>query len=174
MNPAAEPLFHSPMEQILIADLSIPFHCDAVVRLLNEYARGEMGGGNELSSYAKSNLIAELRKRNGFHSAIALVDNEPAGLAICFEGFSTFACKPLLNIHDLVVLPMYRGRGIARRLLQEAETIALGLGCCKLTLEVLEGNLIARTLYQSQGYAGYQLSPQLGGAMFWQKKLEQS
>lgn len=162
------------MDQILIADLSIPFHRDAIVRLLNEYAKDEMGGGSELSSYAKSNLIAELRKQNGFHAVIALVDSEPAGLAICFEGFSTFACKPLLNIHDLVVLPMYRGRGTARRLLQEAETIALGLGCCKLTLEVLEGNLIARTLYQSQGYAGYQLSPQLGRAMFWQKKLEQS
>jgi hypothetical protein len=56
-------------------------------------------------------------------------------------------------------------------MLNKAEEIALGLGCCKLTLEVLEGNTIAQVAYKSCGYSGYELNPKMGKAMFWQKKL---
>ena len=98
------------MENILIADLSNPAHADAVVYLLNEYARDEMGGGAELSGFVKQNLISELEKRQGIHSVIAFIGEKPAGLAICMEGFSTFACKPLLNVHDMVVAQEFRGR----------------------------------------------------------------
>ena len=102
---------------------------------------------------------------------LAIVDGSPAGMAVCFEGFSTFACKPLLNIHDIIVIKEYRGRGISKRLLAKAEEIATGLGCCKLTLEVLEGNTIAQAAYKASGFAGYELDPRMGKAMFWQKKL---
>ncbi len=158
-------------KRIAIADLALPAHAAAILYLLNEYAKDDMGGGAELSAYAKANLIAELRKRQGTHIVLAFVDGSPAGVAICFEGFSTFACKPLLNIHDIVVLKKYRGRGISKRLLAKAEEIALGLGCCKLTLEVLEGNAVAQAAYKASGFAGYELDPKLGKAMFWQKKL---
>lgn len=133
-----------------------------------------MGGGTELSAFVKDNLIAELRKRQGVHVVhvvLAFVEGSPAGLAICFEGFSTFACKPLLNIHDIVVAKEYRGRGISKRLLAKAEEIAISLGCCKLTLEVLEGNTVAQAAYKTSGFAGYELDPRMGKAMFWQKKL---
>lgn len=160
------------MEEVLIADLSSPSHAEAVVYLLNEYAKDEMGGNSELSAFAKRNLVAELRKRQGAHVLIAFVDGRPAGLAICFEGFSTFACKPLLNIHDIVVALAYRGRGISKSLLAKAEEVAVRIGGCKLTLEVLEGNAVARAAYQACGYAGYELNPKMGKAMFWQKKLE--
>lgn len=155
----------------VIADLATPAHASAIIYLLNEYAKDEMGGGAELSAFAKDNLIAELRKRQGVHVALAFVEGTPAGLAICFEGFSTFACKPLLNIHDIVVAKEYRGRGISKRLLAKAEEIALSLGCCKLTLEVLEGNAVAQAAYQASGFAAYELDPRMGKAMFWQKKL---
>ena len=95
----------------------------------------------------------------------------PVGLVICIEGFSSFASKPLLNIHDIVVAKEYRGRGISRKLLAKAEEIATGLGCCKLTLEVLEGNKVAQAVYKSYGFEGYELDPKTGKAMFWQKKL---
>lgn len=159
------------MQEIIIADLSSPAHAAAIVYLLNEYAKDDMGGGAELSAFAKDNLIAELCKRQGVHVVLAFVDGSPAGLAICFEGFSTFACKPLLNIHDIVVAKEYRGRGIAKRLLAKAEEIAISLGCCKLTLEVLEGNSVAQAAYKASGFAGYELDPRMGKAMFWQKKL---
>jgi GNAT superfamily N-acetyltransferase len=159
------------MENILIADLSAPSHASAIVHLLNEYAQDEMGGGAELSDFVKNNLVDELRQRPSAHVVLAFVDDEPAGLAVCFEGFSTFACKPLLNVHDIVVVAQFRGRGLSKKLLAKAEEIAIGLGCCKLTLEVLEGNAVAQAAYKACGFAGYELDPKMGKAMFWQKKL---
>ena len=53
-----------------------------------------------------------------------------------------------------------------------AEEIAKDLGCCKLTLEVLSGNEKAKAAYLRFGFDGYQLAPETGHALFWQKKLE--
>jgi ribosomal protein S18 acetylase RimI-like enzyme len=158
-------------EQIIIADLTITAHAQATVELLNEYAQDEMGGGQALPDYVQANLVKELIKRQGAHVILALVDEAPVGLIICLEGFSTFSCKPLLNIHDVIVSPAFRGRGISKRMLAKAEEIALEKGCCKLTLEVLEGNAVAKAAYQASGYEGYELNPIMGKALFWQKKL---
>ncbi|MFM7574543.1 MAG: GNAT family N-acetyltransferase, partial [Snowella sp.] len=125
----------------------------------------------ELSIFVKNNLVSELKKRQGVYIILAFVDDHPAGLVNCFEGFSTFTCKPLLNIHDVIVIEKYRRRGISKKLLNKAEEVAIDLGCCKLTLEVLEGNTIAQMAYKSCGYSGYELNPKTGRAMFWQKKL---
>ena len=159
------------MINIQIADFSNPAHASAVVYLLNEYAKDPMGGGEELSDFAKTNLINEMAKRSGVYAILAFVNGNPAGLANCIEGFSTFACKPLLNIHDMVVLAEYRGRGISSQLLKKAEVLATSLGCCKLTLEVLEGNKTAQAAYVANGFVGYQLVSEMGQAMFWQKKI---
>jgi GNAT superfamily N-acetyltransferase len=159
------------MQEIVIADLSLPSHASAIVYLLNEYAKDDMGGGAELADFVKDNLVAELRKRPVAHVILAFVDGSPAGMAICFEGFSTFACRPLLNVHDIIVARPYRGRGLSKLLLAKAEEIAIGLDCCKLTLEVLEGNAVAQATYQACGFAGYELNPKMGKAMFWQKRL---
>ena len=159
------------MIEILNADLSSPTHGRAIVDLLNFYAIGHTGGGQGISTHVRENLVAELRKRPNMHVVLALVNGSPAGLAICIEGFSTFACKPLLNIHDFMVAEPYQRRGIARMMLAKTEEIARAIGCCKLTLEVLEGNAPARALYESFGFAGYELDPTMGKALFWQKKL---
>ena len=90
------------------------------------------------------------------------------------EGFSTFLCKPLINIHDLVVLEQYRGAGLSHKMLQKVEDIAIQKGCCKLTLEVLAGNEVAKSSYSKFGFSGYQLDPKTGGAHFWQKSLQHS
>lgn len=156
---------------VIVADLASPSHAAAVVNLLDEYARDEMGGGVPLSEHVRANLVPELRRRPGALAVLAFVDGEPAGLAICIEGFSTFACQPLLNVHDVVVHRTYRGRGLARLLLEKAEAVARERGCCKLTLEVLEGNHHAQAVYRACGYAGYELNPRMGRALFWQKKL---
>jgi GNAT superfamily N-acetyltransferase len=159
------------MIDIQVADFTNPEHAQAIVFLLNEYAKDPMGGGEPLSTYTQANLVKEMAKRPNCRAAIAFVTGNPAGLINCIEGFSTFACKPLLNIHDVVVLKAYRGQGISSQLLKKAEEIALGLGCCKLTLEVLEGNKLAQDAYIANGFAGYQLDPVMGRALFWQKKL---
>ena len=130
-----------------------------------------MGGGEDLSPFVKTNLILALQSRQGVHIVLASVDQKPAGLAICFEGFSTFACKPLLNIHDFAVAPEFRGRGLAKRILGKVEELARQLGCCKITLEVLEENKTAQAVYSACGFAHYKLDAQMGRALFWQKKL---
>lgn len=130
-----------------------------------------MGGGQELSQFVKENLVNELLLRKNAQVVLAFSDEKAVGLVILMEGFSTFSCRPLLNIHDVVVLREYRGQGISKMLLAKAEEIALSLGCCKLTLEVLEGNKLAQAAYRASGFEGYQLDPQMGRALFWQKKL---
>lgn len=159
------------MISIIKADLSLSTHVEPMIQLMDEYALDPMGGGQGLSNQVKLNLPAELAKRKSAHVILAFVDSQPAGLVICFEGFSTFACKPLLNIHDAIVALPYRGQGLSKLLLQKAEDIAIDLGCCKLTLEVLEGNHVAQAAYKAFGFSGYELDPKMGKALFWEKKL---
>jgi len=143
----------------------------AVVDLLDAYASDLMGGGSPLSDSVKSDLCAELAARPSIAVRLAFLDASPAGLCIANEGFSTFACKPLLNIHDLVTAPAFRGRGVARALIAAMREVALERGCCKLTLEVLENNTVARGLYASCGFVSYELDPAAGKALFLECKL---
>lgn len=158
------------MIEVCIANLNDPIQAQAVVQLLHEYALDPTGGGQGLSDYAQANLSKELAQRKA-HVILAWADAAPAGLVICLAGFSTFACQPLLNIHDVIVTKSQRGKGICKLMLQKAESIAMGLGCCKLTLEVLENNHVAQAAYQASGFHNYELNPQLGKALFWEKKL---
>lgn len=159
------------MIKILQADLNTPKHASALVQLLNLYALDPMGGRKELSDFTKANLAKEIHKRSDTTVILAFDNDNPAGLINCIEGFSTFACKPLLNIHDIYVDAKCRGKGVATMLLQAAEELALQKGCCKITLEVLEGNEAAKSAYLKFGFDGYELDPEMGKAMFWQKKL---
>jgi len=153
------------------ANLANPAHAQAVLSLLNHYAQDPMGGGEPLSSYVQANLVAELQKRPNVLAVLAFVGDEPAGLAICVEGFSSFACKPLLNVHDMVVHQAFRGLKLSHALLAKVQELAQQRGCCKITLEVLQGNTPAQQAYRSFGFEPYQLNPQMGQAEFWQLKL---
>lgn len=148
-------------------------HQAAFLALLDHYATDPMGGGTGLSDYAKSHLVAQLARHPGFVGFIAWDDGGRAvGLINCFEGFSTFAAKPLLNIHDIVVLGGQRGQGIGQALLQAAEAAAQARGCCKLTLEVLSNNHRAVASYARFGFRPYALDPAAGQALFLEKKLQ--
>lgn len=141
------------------------------LELLDHYANDPMGGGEGLSEYAKLNLIGVMREVPGFHGALAWLDGRAVGLIDCFAGFSTFAARPLLNVHDIVVLAELRGRGIGQALLRWAEERARQLGCCKLTLEVLSNNTRAMASYEQAGFAPYVLDPAAGHALLMQKFL---
>jgi len=159
---------------IILADYSNPAHQTAIIELLDEYARDPMGGAKGLSNRVKENLIATLADTASAFSILALVDGSPAGLINCFQALSTFECKPLVNIHDVMVSKTWRGQGLSTAMLQKVESIALQRGCCKITLEVLEGNLVARKAYEKFGFSGYELDPAMGKAMFWEKPLTAS
>ena len=160
------------MIEIRVADLSKPEQGKALVYLLNQYAQHPMGGGQPLSTYTRINLAATLQQRSDCSVILAFDDERAVGLCNCFECFSTFACKPILNIHDIYVEQDYRGQGLAGKMMAYAEQLARDKGCCKVTLEVLTNNMAAKTAYQAAGYAPYQLDAEFGQAEFWQKPIE--
>lgn len=156
---------------VVRANLLDPVHAQALVALLDAYANDPMGGSEPLPSFARENLAQALASRSGSHVILAFCDGQAAGLLNAFEGFSTFACKPILNVHDVAVVPAFRGQGLSRLLFAEAEAIAREIGACKLTLEVLSGNVGAKAAYSRFGFAPYALGPEMGQAQFWQKIL---
>ncbi len=156
------------------ADYANAAHMRALLDLLDDYARDPMGGGHPLSDFAKNNLPAALAARPNLFSVLAFDEAHnalPVGLVNCVEGFSTFACQPLVNVHDVVVRASHRGQGIAEKMLAMVAQVALERGACKLTLEVLSGNAPAMQLYQRLGFDIYQLDPAAGQAQFMQKWL---
>lgn len=159
------------MIDIRLADYRDPVHAAALVALLDAYATDPAGGGTPLPGDVKRGLPAALAARPQAYSVLAFEGEAPVGLINCIEGFSTFACKPLVNVHDVVVLASHRGRRITQRMLERVEQEARARGACKLTLEVLSGNGPALRAYEREGFAGYQLNPSFGSAVFLQKKL---
>lgn len=157
--------------KVVRADYADSIHAAALVMLLDAYASDPAGGGEPLTDFAKANLVHELALRPQAYSVLAFDGKAPVGLVNCIEGFSTFACKPLVNVHDVAVLASHRGRGIAELMLAEAERMARERGAVKMTLEVLSGNGGALRLYERIGFAGYQLDPAMGTARFMQKWL---
>lgn len=151
------------------AEYTDPADAAAIVMLLDAYASDPAGGGEPLSDFAKANLVRELAARPQAYSILAFDGVQPVGLVNCIEGFSTFKCRPLVNVHDVAVLASHRGRGIAEQMLALSETIARERGAVKMTLEVLSGNVPAVKLYTRIGYEGYQLDPAMGTAQFFQK-----
>ncbi len=154
-----------------LADYQNQQHGSDIIALMTEYAKDPMGGQQDLSDTVKSQLVENLARIPGAVTVMAYDEERPVGLINCFEGFSTFNCQPLLNIHDVIVTKDYRGQGISHRMLEMIEQIAINRGCCKLTLEVLEGNQTAQHAYQKFGFSAYELDPEMGKALFWEKML---
>ncbi len=163
--------YSDPSLTVLLADYQNAAHADAIVTLLDTYSRDPYGSGRPLPDEVKAVLVEELAKRDFSLCVLAYLGDQPVGLIIAFEGFSTFAAKPLLNLHDIVVTKDARGKGIATAMMAFAEQLARERGCCKLTLEVLSGNTPAYKAYEQFGFAPYQLDPDAGSAMFLEKKL---
>jgi len=153
------------------ADLARADHQEAVLQLLNGYASDPMGDGKPLSEQARRDLIPRLRQHPTTLIFLAYEGALPVGLAICFLGFSTFAARPLVNIHDFYVVPSSRGSGVGRRLMEAIESHARELGCCKLTLEVQENNRRARSVYAAAGFGPSVYVPESGGGLFLSKPL---
>lgn len=157
--------------RVVPLDLLDEGHATAFLALLDHYARDPMGGGTPLGDEARAHLVERLATRPGFVAFLAFDGDRACGLINCFEGFSTFAARPLLNVHDIVVHAAWRGRGVGQALLAAAEEAARQRGCCKLTLEVLANNRTALAAYDRAGFRPYVLDPAAGHALFLQKLL---
>ncbi|MEX0321433.1 MAG: GNAT family N-acetyltransferase [Puniceicoccaceae bacterium] len=157
--------------QILKNPYDEPVHAEAIFKVLDSYASDVMGGSKSLGPFTRDNLVKELKRRDWIVTFLAVLEDEPVGLLIAMEGFSTFAALPLMNIHDVAVVPGHRGKGIGKALFDAVEAEAKSRKCCKLTLEVLSGNTVAMGLYDKLGFRPYELDPEAGTAQFWDKSL---
>ena len=156
---------------IVEADLARREHQEAIVELIDAYAADPMGNGKPLSAEVRETLIPGLKQHPTTLIFLAYQGGKAVGITVCFRGFSTFAARPLINIHDLAVLGAQRGQGIGRRLLEAVEDKARALGCCKLTLETQENNRRARQVYAAAGFAQAVYEEAAGGTLFFAKPL---
>lgn len=141
--------------RIFDTDLADTLDAERALDVLDSYASDPVGGGQPLAHDVRARLPSMLRELPTSLVLVAAVDDRYVGIAVCFFSISTFRAKPLLNVHDLAVVPEYRGKGIVRALLQAAEARARQKGCCKLTLEVQDDNARARALYRSFGFEDF-------------------
>lgn len=159
------------MAVVTEADLADPAQARAVIDLLDQYAQEPAGGGAGLDDKVRRDLIPALQQRRDAVILLATEDGRAAGLLSAFETFSTFAAAPLLSVHDVYVAPAERGKGIGRALLAYAEAVASRRGYCRITLEVLSGNLPALGLCIAGGFEAFALDESMGHVLFWQKRL---
>ena len=153
--------------KIIECDLKNLDHRESFVVLLNEYIKDEMGGGEIIKGARKEKILSEMGSHPSSLVLFALCDKMCVGMVVCFWGYSTFRVCPLLNVHDLIVLPAYRQKGIGKRLMEAVEEKAHVSGCGKITLEVRHDNKQAHRLYKSLGYGDCQ--PPMS---FWVKLFE--
>ncbi|WP_226662807.1 GNAT family N-acetyltransferase [Microbulbifer aggregans] len=176
MNISPQPNRNSTTEvpvdvEIRLADYSNPKDGRDLLAMLEEYSRDPFGGGEPLPEICHRELPARLAAFPGAFSVLAYRGEQPLGLVNCFMGFSTFACKPLVNIHDVAVSEAARGAGICTAMLEKVVEVARERDCCKITLEVLEKNHPARAAYLKCGFKPYALDEEFGQAEFWQRYL---
>jgi GNAT superfamily N-acetyltransferase len=157
--------------RIVQADLAQPVQQRAVEELTDAYSRDPLGAGKPLDAQVKARLVDGLRAHPTTVIFLAYEDQRAIGMALCFRGFSSFAALPLINVHDLSVLPERRGLGVGRQLLQAVIDHARQSGCCKVTLETQERNLDAQRLYRSLGFAQQTYRDEFGGAIFMSLSL---
>lgn len=154
------------MVKVINIDFSNPDHCRALVNLMNHYMTDAMGDHPPHDENSAQKLITGLKNQCNKICLLAQTDGQFVGLVNCFINFGTFAAKPFINIHDVVVLDNYRGKGIGRKMLEEVVRRSKEMDCAKITLEVREDNPGAQHLYNSLGFE--EGNPPM---LFWSKYL---
>jgi GNAT superfamily N-acetyltransferase len=82
---------------------------------------------------------------------LAYAGDEPAGFALFFQSFSTFAGRPGLYLEDIFVKPEWRRKGLGRMLLARLARIAVDRGYGRMEWSVLNWNEMALRVYRAAG-----------------------
>jgi ribosomal protein S18 acetylase RimI-like enzyme len=139
--------------EIIPCDFANKSHCEALVKLMNEYISDKMGGGLPYTKEQQLKLVEGLKNHPASLVFLAVAEDQFVGLTNCFVNFATFTVKPYINIHDVIVTTLWRNKGVGRKMLQQVVEKAIELGCAKVTLEVRADNHNARFLYNSLGFS---------------------
>ena len=141
-----------------MAEPSGPFHIReataADVPLILEFIK-------DLAEYEHlSNIVVATEE--GLHAAlfgskpaaevlIGEVGGAPAGFALFFQSFSTFAGRSGLYLEDLFVRPAYRRRGLGTGFLVRLAQIAIARNYGRMEWAVLDWNEMALRVYRRVG-----------------------
>src|ERR1700754_2349699 len=82
---------------------------------------------------------------------IAQWDGKPAGFAVWYSNFSTFAGRPGIFLEDLFVRPAHRGKGIGKALLAHLAKLCVENGWSRVQWSVLDWNTPSIDFYKSIG-----------------------
>ncbi|MEZ6065823.1 MAG: GNAT family N-acetyltransferase [Planctomycetaceae bacterium] len=140
------------MVSIHRADLNTAEDADAVYRLLREYAANLRCPPDAGPFPDRQVFITGLRAQPCATVWLASIDGEACGVAVLFETWSTFAARPVINVHDLAVAPAMQGQGIGGRLLDCVVEHATSRDAIKVTLEIAASNEAAERLYRRFGF----------------------
>lgn len=117
-----------------------------MIRELAEYERELDLVSNRAEDLARDGFGPQPR----FRALIAECSGEPAGYALFFGYYSTWAGRGLF-LEDLFVRQVFRGKGIGKALLAAVARIAVEDGCYGVHWEVLDWNEPAIEFYKGLG-----------------------
>lgn len=152
--------------QLVEVDLNNELHCNALKQLLNDYMLDEMGIGEPMPDGLGPKIIGGLKKHPAYLGFFVCIEDDFVALANCNLNFSTWKAKHLINIHDFVVSPAFRNRGVGLFLLNGIAEYASKRGYCRINLEVRHDNYKAQNLYRKAGFKD--CGPP---NYFWERKL---
>jgi len=133
-------------------DLENQEHVDALVELLDCYMQDPMGISAPMPEGLAPKIISGLRGYSGYMGFLVKAGDRYAALANCNRNFSTFKARYLINIHDFIVHPDFRGQGVGQFLLDEIAAYGEKNGFCRVNLEVRHDNESAQKLYKKAGF----------------------
>jgi GNAT superfamily N-acetyltransferase len=76
----------------------------------------------------------------------------PSGFAQLYPSYNSLSLKPIYILHDLFVLPSFRGRGYGALLLETVREYALRQSASEIVLQTAKDNVKAQSLYALHGY----------------------
>lgn len=95
-------------------------------------------------------IIKENKKKNG-KLLLVEVDNQVVGFISFYQDDDVLNSKRHLHVSDLVISERYRGKGLARELMQEAEKYSVSEGLSTIRVAVL-ANSSSKDFYYKIGY----------------------
>jgi ribosomal protein S18 acetylase RimI-like enzyme len=81
-----------------------------------------------------------------------LVNGIAIGFALIYPSYNSLSLKPLYILHDLFVLPNFRGMGHGAILLETVKNYALSNNGGEIMLQTAKDNIIAQQVYENHGY----------------------
>jgi GNAT superfamily N-acetyltransferase len=138
------------MDERITVSPALESHIPLILRFIRQLAEYE-----KLSSkvVASEELLREslFGKQPKAEVLIAYFGDEPAGFAVFFHNFSTFAGRAGIYLEDLFVEPKFRRNGIGKALLALLAKLTKKRDCARLEWAVLDWNTPAIKFYKNLG-----------------------